>query len=227
MPTLGQSNVALENATTASDSIDLRHIQWRMPEWIAANGGLLNYHNALAYFMLSPFYDKSCNNEILRMQSQFNQLGDLSGLLSQMTGIEYTLLQPKNEELNSTSPEAFKQFNAPPSVFVVQKQTRSSPTEVQPIATYFILGPNIYASPSLYTILKSRLVNCCALLQDALNSVSQQVSWSVDKGYNYKRESQPFDTMNPSKSTSNSNQTEIFPQLFANAFMKSIQKNNK
>lgn len=39
--------------------------------------GGLNPENVLDYFALSPFWDPECNNAVLRMQTQFNNLGEM------------------------------------------------------------------------------------------------------------------------------------------------------
>jgi hypothetical protein len=64
----------------------------------------LSAHNALDYFAQSDFYDKSCNNEHIKMQHQ-----PLEALLK-MTGLEYALLKTGHE----------------PHLFVVVKQRRDS-----------------------------------------------------------------------------------------------------
>ncbi|KAK9327775.1 MED6 mediator subfamily complex component-domain-containing protein, partial [Lipomyces starkeyi] len=40
------------------------------PEWIQMFG--LRTDNVLEYFVQSPFYDRASNNQVLKMQSQFN-----------------------------------------------------------------------------------------------------------------------------------------------------------
>lgn len=50
--------------------------------WLKYN--ILNRDNALEYFSLSPFYDRTCNNELLKMQSIETTLN---------TGIEYRVMK--------------------------------------------------------------------------------------------------------------------------------------
>ena len=75
--------------------------------WLQCNGGL-SQNNVLAYFFLSPFYNKNCNNEIVRAQ-----FGNNSSMMFQMIGNEYVLDQECMEE---------------PHLFVIKCQSRISPT---------------------------------------------------------------------------------------------------
>ncbi len=34
--------------------------------------------NVMDYFALSPMYDRTCNNEVLKMQTKFNNLEELN-----------------------------------------------------------------------------------------------------------------------------------------------------
>jgi hypothetical protein len=47
----------------------LDELEWRSPEWINVYG--LRTDNVLEYFSLSPFWDRQCNNQVLKMQRQF------------------------------------------------------------------------------------------------------------------------------------------------------------
>jgi mediator of RNA polymerase II transcription subunit 6 len=50
---------------------DLAHVCFRDVSWLQANGGALGRDNALEYFAQSQFYDRTCNNEVLKMQARF------------------------------------------------------------------------------------------------------------------------------------------------------------
>lgn len=56
----------------------LDELQWKSPEWIQAFG--LRTDNVLDYFAESPFFDKTSNNHVIKMQRQFSQMpGDAAG----------------------------------------------------------------------------------------------------------------------------------------------------
>ncbi|KAF9311564.1 Mediator of RNA polymerase II transcription subunit 6 [Podila horticola] len=104
--------MAAVGATGGSEAkVDLMNIEWRFQEWLMGMGGL-NPENVLDYFALSPFWDPECNNAVLRMQTQFNNLGEMKQRLSEMTGVEFALVLDRY-----------------PHLFVIQKQRRKNAQE--------------------------------------------------------------------------------------------------
>ncbi|RLN37200.1 hypothetical protein BBJ28_00013259 [Nothophytophthora sp. Chile5] len=99
----------------------------------------LTAQTVLHYFALSPFYDRSCNNERLKMQ----RLG--LDQLKNLRGIEYELL-----------PNGAKQL--PQQLFLIRKQRRSGRTQVEPLAIYYVLDGTVYQAPNIHAMLTSRLV---------------------------------------------------------------------
>ena len=90
----------------------LDELEWRSPEWINIYG--LRSDNILEYFSLSPFWDRQCNNQVLKMQRQFqaNDRGSgENGLppmmiipsfdaeLRRLRGIEYVVHMIKEPDL--------------------------------------------------------------------------------------------------------------------------------
>ena len=99
----------------------------------------------LHYFALSPFYDRACNNEKLKMQRL-----EMDRLKS-MRGIEY--------ETVPTPPPSNPEQQQPCSLFLIRKQRRISPNQVKPLAMYYVLDGTVYQAPNLYAMLSSRLVS--------------------------------------------------------------------
>ncbi|PKA63041.1 Mediator of RNA polymerase II transcription subunit 6 [Apostasia shenzhenica] len=89
------------------------------------------------YFVLSPFYDWTCNNEQLRSRS-IHPLD--SSHLSKMTGIEYMLSEVME-----------------PHLFVIRKVKRDSPEKTTAMLTYYILDGSIYQAPQLCNVFASRI----------------------------------------------------------------------
>lgn len=113
---------------------DLTDVMWNDRQWLALFP--LNEQSVLDYFSLSPFYDRSCNNEIVKMQRLD------PGLMATMEGIEYAVLP------------------SPPSLFLIAKNKRTiSPRpQVQLVAIYYVTNGNIYQTPSAHAVLSSRVL---------------------------------------------------------------------
>ncbi|KAI5479715.1 Mediator complex, subunit Med6 [Pseudohyphozyma bogoriensis] len=148
----------------------LSHLQWRATEWILAFGPLTP-QNVMDYFALSPFFDRRSTNAQLRMQMMFSR-GGMAGVdeeaeLRRFVGIEYTVATA----------------NAP-SLFVIHKSERTSPTAATPLAVYYILNDNIYQSPSIYSVLNERLLTATMSLSSSLALLESKVpQWTPEKHY--------------------------------------------
>ena len=90
---------------------ELTQIAFKDATWLQIHG--LDQYNCLDYFSLSQFYDKSCLNEQVKMQSKFNSLQQDQLDRTKMKGIEYDLWY----------------FTVTPSLYVVKKQYRHSPNK--------------------------------------------------------------------------------------------------
>ncbi|XP_002974208.2 mediator of RNA polymerase II transcription subunit 6 [Selaginella moellendorffii] len=107
------------------------------------------------YFVLSPFYDRSCSNEQLRMRSVHPL--DMTQL-SKMTGVEYVLLEAQE-----------------PNLFVLRKQKRESPDKVLHLSAYYILDSHIYQAPLLYSVVCSRVARAVHHISAAFSQVSAKL----------------------------------------------------
>ncbi|CAF2099533.1 hypothetical protein HID58_094005 [Brassica napus] len=114
---------------------DMTGICFRDQLWI--NSYPLDRNYVFDYFALSPFYDITCSNEILRRRS-VHPLDHSQ--LSKMTGLEYVI---------SDATE--------PNFFVFRKQKRDGPEKVTPMLTYYILDGSIYQAPQLCTVFAARV----------------------------------------------------------------------
>ncbi|CAN7979265.1 unnamed protein product, partial [Ixodes persulcatus] len=122
-------------------------ISWHDTAWIQA----LEPGNVMDYFSerSNPFYDRTCNNEIVKMQRLS------ADQLSQMTGLEYILLHAQE-----------------PILYVVRKQHRHSPSQVTPLADYYVLAGVVYQAPDLGAVLNSRLLATAHRLQVCMHRSS-------------------------------------------------------
>jgi mediator of RNA polymerase II transcription subunit 6 len=108
----------------------------------------LNDTTALDYFSLSQFYDRSCNNELVKMQRLD------PALMSTMAGIEYKLLPSPSENL-----------------FLVSKSRRVTAPKpaVAVLAVYYILNGNVYQAPTAHAVLSSRVLQALHHLRNSFD----------------------------------------------------------
>ncbi|KAG0369182.1 Mediator of RNA polymerase II transcription subunit 6 [Gamsiella multidivaricata] len=156
------------SGSSGNADTNLLNMEWRFHEWIMGVGGL-NPDNVLDYFALSPFWDPECNNAVLRMQTQFNNLGEMKQRLSEMTGIEFALVHERY-----------------PTLFIIQKQRRRSPQEVKPMAIYYVLQGSIYQCPDLQTLLSNRILGSLYHVESAFNEARVMTEFHPSTGYHWK-----------------------------------------
>merc|ERR1712071_267028 len=141
------------------DSKDnLLGISWHDSAWIP----ILNPTNVMDYFMerSNPFYDRTCNNESIKMQRLNMEQ------LSNMTGIEYMLLHVQE-----------------PILYVVRKQHRHSAAVVTTLADYYIIAGVVYQAPDIGSVINSRTLTTVNHLQGAFDEARQFSRYHPSKGY--------------------------------------------
>ena len=152
----------------------LDEIQWKNPEWIQQFG--LFTGNVLDYFSESPFYDRTSNNQVLRMQFQFQQIPPninpqkyLQLKLVEMTGIEFIIAASRE-----------------PDFWIIRKQTRLSPKQVNIEQDYYIIGANIYQAHKVYDILSSRLLSSVLSIKGSMELLNKMSKFNIhDMGHSY------------------------------------------
>ncbi|KAK3831170.1 MAG: MED6 mediator sub complex component-domain-containing protein [Linnemannia gamsii] len=147
---------------------NLLNVEWRFHEWIMGVGGLTP-DNVLDYFAQSPFWDSSCNNAIIRMQTQFNNLGEMTQKLREQTGMEFALVHERY-----------------PALFIIQKQERKGPDYVIPMDIYYVLNGSIYMNPDLQTLLSNRVLGSLFYVESAFNEARTMTEFHPSTGYHWK-----------------------------------------
>lgn len=135
-------------------------LSWHDSAWIP----VLNPGNVMDYFSerTNPFYDRTCNNEIVKMQRlSLDQLNN-------MTGLEYILLHVQD-----------------PILYVIRKQHRHSPTQAVPLADYYIIAGVVHQAPDLASILNSRMLSTVHHLQSAFEESMSYSRYHPSKGYSW------------------------------------------
>lgn len=153
----------------------LDEIQWKSPEWIQQFG--LHTGNVLDYFSESPFYDRTSNNQVLRMQFQFQPIPPnvtniqkfFQSRLSEMVGPEFVVAHVRE-----------------PDFWVIRRQKRLSPTTALPEQDFYIIGANIYQSPKVYDILSSRLLSGALSIKNSVDLLNKMSNFNIaDGGHQY------------------------------------------
>ncbi|XP_047994191.1 mediator of RNA polymerase II transcription subunit 6 [Leguminivora glycinivorella] len=133
-------------------------LSWHDSTWIPS----LNPSNIMDYFSerSNPFFDRTCNNEVVKMQRlSMDQL-------QSMTGLEYMLLHVQD-----------------PILYVIRKQHRHSPNHVIPLADYYIIAGIVYQAPDLASVLNSRLLSAVHHLQCSFEETMSYSRYHPSKGY--------------------------------------------
>lgn len=148
----------------------LDEIQWKSPEWIQQFG--LFTGNVLDYFAESPFYDRTSNNQVLRMQFQFQQIPPhihpqkyLQSKLAEMVGTEFVIA-----------------FVREPNFWVIRRQRRLDASTTVTEQDYYIIGANVYQSPRIYDVLSARLLSSVLSMKKSLSLLNSMSSFSVSEG---------------------------------------------
>lgn len=158
--------------TMSSEPLD--EIQWKSPEWIQQFG--LHTANVLDYFAESPFYDRTSNNQVLRMQFQFQQIPPnihpqqyLQGKLTEMVGVEFVVAYVRE-----------------PDFWIVRRQRRLDPTNTVTEQDYYIIGANVYQSPKIYDVLSSRMLSTVLSIKKSIDLLNNMSTFSIsDGGHTY------------------------------------------
>ncbi|XP_014671799.1 PREDICTED: mediator of RNA polymerase II transcription subunit 6-like isoform X2 [Priapulus caudatus] len=174
-------------------------ISWHDTAWIP----VLNPGNVMDYFSdrSNPFYDRTCNNEVVKMQ----RLG--LEQLNNMSGLEYILLHVQE-----------------PILYVVRKQHRHSSTQVTPLADYYIIAGIVYQAPDLCSVINSRLLNTTHYLQSAFEEALSFSRYHPSKGYWWEFKEKQQDTKNKKKEKKKDEQGSIFQIQRVDALLEDLSK---
>ncbi|SCV05596.1 LANO_0H10968g1_1 [Lachancea nothofagi CBS 11611] len=170
----------------------LDELQWKSPEWIQSFG--LRTDNVLDYFAESPFFDRTSNNQVAKMQQQFVQprTAERGGpaldiqdpdphrrfILS--TYMVHALWETELRKLKGV--EYILAYVREPDFWIIRKQNRTGPNEVSALQEYFIIGANVYQSPTVFKIIQSRLLASNLHLSKALSSLRRMSHFQPSQG---------------------------------------------
>ncbi|KAK9842233.1 hypothetical protein WJX81_001909 [Elliptochloris bilobata] len=135
------------SAAARSEEEDLSGVCWRDDQWLQFFP--LNRLSALDYFALSPFYDRTCNNEQAKLQGL-----DPTKVATLPPGIEYELQEVQE-----------------PHLFVVCRQLRTTPKAATRQQFFYILDGSVYQAPSLHAAMASRVSRCLYNVRQAFQTM--------------------------------------------------------
>jgi mediator of RNA polymerase II transcription subunit 6 len=142
-------------ATTNEPPLD--EIQWSAPHLAAQMRGIHD-DSVLHYFAESPFFDRTSNNAVIANQAHFHSemfhliqtREAMERHMQGMTGLEFVVAERPKEV-------------GPGAVWTINKQMRKNrfgfEDEIAVLASYFVVGINVYKAPTLADILSSRIVS--------------------------------------------------------------------
>lgn len=133
---------------------------------------------------MSQFYDRSCNNEIVRMQSQFRadlpngpaeKASYIEKQLQQMTGVEYALVGKQHGD----------------RLFVIHKRRRALRESTSLLASYYVLDGTVYQCPHVLTVIKRRIVAAEYYTKQALDYAAchLEMDWQSAGTYHLRQNS--------------------------------------
>ncbi|ODV82741.1 hypothetical protein CANARDRAFT_10269 [[Candida] arabinofermentans NRRL YB-2248] len=151
----------------------LDELQWRSPEWVNAFG--LRTDNVLEYFSQSPFFDRTSNNQVLKMQNQFTDANYqfkpynlLLQDLKKMKGIEFVVAMVRE-----------------PDFWIIRKQNRLSDSETITISDFYIIGSSVYMAPLIHSIMSSRFLSSVLNLRNSMSLLQELPKFSPSNGHEY------------------------------------------
>lgn len=124
------------------------HLCFYDPNFLQTQG--LTADNVLVYFSMSQFYDRTCVNEVLKMQSQFAAI-DIAHHLTTTVGVHYAL---------ESSAEG---------LFVIAKRMFDG-TATRTLRVYYCLNGYVFCAPSAAAVAEHRLAALLWHLDSALDA---------------------------------------------------------
>ena len=138
-------------AGPSDDAAVLTTTSWEDRSWWS---GALHKATVIDYFAHSPFYDRTCLNEQLRMQRTLTPK-DVAEKLSRLPGIIYEVDEQRTDQSDA------------PRLYVVRKLRRDTTGRAVPLRFYYILDGVVYEAPSLAAVMRTRLLKMAWHLNEA------------------------------------------------------------
>ena len=135
----------------------LTSTSWQDRRWWS---GALNRNSALDYFAGSPFYERTCLNEALKMQKTLTA-DEVRDKLMRLPGIVYELDEARTEELPPVGAEPAHML------YVIRKFKRDTKKNETTLREYYVLDGVVYEAPTLAAVMRARLLKMAWHLHEA------------------------------------------------------------
>ncbi|KAF9762738.1 Mediator of RNA polymerase II transcription subunit 6 [Nosema granulosis] len=120
----------------------------------------LNENNIIDYFSTSPFYDPSCNNEVLKMQSQYTG-NKINQQVDKLKGM-YFILDYRNEDN---------------TLFVIRKSINTGDEHVN-INFYYVIFGHIYEAPTCSSLFHSKATEVFWQLNKIIDCIIEEIDFN-------------------------------------------------
>lgn len=144
---------------------------WINQKWLEENP--ITSETILSYFALSPFYDQSSLNEVLKMQTQFNTFLDLNQKLRDMNGLRY-IVEERNEIFY---------------IFKIDKQG----TEENTVDFYYVMYGTIFKGTTVNQIYRTRLMNFLFYVNSSFDKFYKERIFDPIEGFKIRSEKKEKD----------------------------------
>jgi mediator of RNA polymerase II transcription subunit 6 len=145
------------------------------------------------YFADSPFFDWTTKNGLFIQQSRQNWTDwhqshvrkDFEKAIAERNGQEYMVVEGEGMEFDKEGKPSKG------GVWVIRKQerTKGAPAKgkdsIETLATYYVVGENVYQAPSVGDILGTRLLSASTALNKCFTQAATLPRWSPTTGHTY------------------------------------------
>ncbi|KAL1583054.1 Mediator of RNA polymerase II transcription subunit 6 [Cladosporium halotolerans] len=145
------------------------------------------------YFAGSPFMDWTTKNGLEIKQCQQDPYGwhfshnrkDFEAQIASRNGTEYMIAEGAQMEFDAEGRPSKG------GVYVIRKQDRrkaappAGKDALETLATYYVIGENVYQAPSVADVLGTRLLSASTALNKCFSTASTLPSWSPTTGHTY------------------------------------------
>ncbi|KAG0436396.1 Mediator of RNA polymerase II transcription subunit 6 [Dictyocoela muelleri] len=147
----------------------------------------LDLNTLFDYFTTSPFYDRTCSNEIIKMQTQRNPTNDK---LKEMVGIQYITHEYELENIRKLIEKCTG------SSLILFKIFRHSYHDFKLLTFYYVVDGFIYEANSDAQIFKVRISNFLFYCNKALDLFFEMRHFDIFKGFVFETNDEAEDENN-------------------------------